>query len=945
MGSKSTEWQELQSLVKSQDSAEITRGLLQSLGVGLYIVQQGKFVYVNGYFEELSGYPRAELLGKNSLVIVHPDDQDFVRKNAISSLKSTRKPVPYEYRIVKKDGEVIWVSERISPSSYMKNRAAVGSFIDITEHKRLEEALLRTKERYRLVLQEMQDSYFEIDAAGNLLFVNEATCRNLGYSAEELTGMSYRKITPPGDISKVFLTFNQVFTTGEPNKGFLHRILHKNGSITFSETSVSLMKNDRGEPTGFRCVGRDVTERKKLEEALIHSEERYRNILEEMQEAYFEVDLSGKLTFTNDTTLYILGYTKEEFLGTSYTKFMAEEDIELVRLAYNEVFRTGMPNKGFTYKIKRKNGTTVTIETAASLLKNERGKPLGFRCVSRDVTERMLLEEELKRSEENYRTLLEEVQNSYYEIDLKGTITSANDAACHNFGYPREELIGLNYKSYTAPEYRNKLFKIYNTIYRTGEPVQNFCSKLIQKRGAVRFMEISATLLKNKKGESIGFKCMGRDVTERVLLEEALKKSEENYRTLLEETQSSYFELDLNGTITFANDAACRNMGYPKEEAIGLHYKTYTPPEDIKSIREAFNTIYRTGEPINDVLTRVIRKDGSMCFMETSSTLLRNDKGEPVGFKSVSRDVTERKKLEEALIRSEERFRTILEQIEDIYIEIDLEGRYTFINDTFCRNMMYTREEAIGMEAKNIIHPEDREKMYQAYLEVYNTGKSNKGIDFRVFRKDGAMGYSENTISPIRDERGRIVGFRSVGRDVTERMRMQQKLSEMATHDFLTGLPNRVLFNDRFEVGIAQAQRHNSILAVMSLDLDKFKNVNDTLGHNVGDLLLKAVGKRLTSIVRSSDTVARVGGDEFLLLLQEINHTEDIIRIADKILVAFSEPFIMEDHSLNISTSIGIAVYPEDGANLETLMKNSDTAMYNAKKAGRSCYRMYGNHH
>ncbi|MCX6004515.1 MAG: PAS domain S-box protein [Chloroflexi bacterium] len=940
MGPKSTEWQELQNLVKSQDSADITRGLLRSLGVGLYIVQQGKFVYVNSYFEDLSGYSREDLLGKNSLVIVHQDDQDFVRKNAISNLKSKKNPVPYEYRIIKKDGEIIWVSERIATSSYMKNRAAVGSFIDITEHKRLEEALLRTKERYRLVLQEMQDSYFEIDRAGNLLFVNEATCLNLGYSAEELTGMSYHKITPPGDSSTVFLTFNKVFTTGEPNSGFSHRILHKDGSITFSETSVSLLKNDQGQAAGFRCVGRNVTERKKLEEALLRSEERYRNILEEMQEAYFEVDLTGNFTFTNDAAPYILGYSQEEFIGKNFSNFIAEEDIELVKLAFNEVFRTGIPNKGFTYKIQRKNGSKVSVETAISLMKNERGKPIGFRCVSRDVTERIQLEEALKRSEENYRTVLEEIQNSYFELDLNGTITFANDAACRNMGYPKEEVIGLNFRTYTPPEDIKTMFNIYNTVYRTGEPDIGSANKLIRKDGTLCFMETSASLLKNEKGEAIGFKCISRDVTERMQLEEALKKSEENYRTVLEEIQNSYFELDLNGTITFANNAACHNMGYPREELIGLNYKAYTPPEDLFKI---YNTLYRTGEPVKNFNSKLIRKDGTLCFMENSATPLRNDKGEVIGFKSVNRDITERKKLEEALIRSEERFRTILEQIEDVYIELDLEGNYTFVNDAFCHNMMYTQEETIGMLSRNIVYPEDRDKMFQAYLEVYRSGNPNKGIAFRVMRKDGAVGYSENSISAIKNERGEIIGFRSIGRDITERMAMQQKLAEMATHDFLTGLPNRVLFNDRFEVGIAQAQRHNSVMAVLSLDVDKFKNVNDTLGHIAGDQLLKSVGKRLSSIVRSSDTVARIGGDEFLLLLQEINHTEDIIRIADKILVAFNEPFVIDDHALNVSASIGIAVYPEDGDDLEALMKNSDAAMYNAKNAGRGCYRMYGN--
>lgn len=186
------------------------------------------------------------------------------------------------------------------------------------------------------------------------------------------------------------------------------------------------------------------------------------------------------------------------------------------------------------------------------------------------------------------------------------------------------------------------------------------------------------------------------------------------------------------------------------------------------------------------------------------------------------------------------------------------------------------------------------------------------------------------------------MGYRCVGRDVTERMELQNKLAVLAMHDALTGLPNRSLLYDRFNIACAQAQRHKKKLAAMELDLDNFKTINDTLGHAAGDELLKATADRLTALVRKSDTVARLGGDEFVVLIPEFTNVKDVIKAAQKILAAFQKPLAIDGRDLQVTTSIGIAIYPRDGSNIEDLLKVADAAMYYTKEHGRNSYKLSG---
>jgi diguanylate cyclase (GGDEF)-like protein/PAS domain S-box-containing protein len=421
------------------------------------------------------------------------------------------------------------------------------------------------------------------------------------------------------------------------------------------------------------------------------------------------------------------------------------------------------------------------------------------------------------------------------------------------------------------------------------------------------------------------------------LLRGNLNDVEHQYEVLLTSSPIGIY-VTQNGKFQYVNSKFQEYSGYSEKELLGKESLSLVHPEDRDNVRRLAIQALKKQLAVPYEF-RSVKKNGEVAWnMETVSSI--NYRGHR-GVIGSYMEITDKKIVEEALRKSEERYQSILETIEDGYYESDLAGNVTFFNKAGVKILGYPREELIGMNFRHFTDDEYKQALFNIFHNIFKTDTPIKGTEWKIIQKDGTQIICEVSASLIKDSEGSPLGFRGILRDITERKNLENLIRQQAFHDPLTGLPNRLLFTDRYNTALAVAKRKQHMMAVMMLDLDKFKEINDSLGHQTGDILLKQVGNRLVSLLRHSDTVGRIGGDEFLLLLAEISSIEDVIAIGDKILHSFKEPFFCKQHKIYITASIGIALAPEQDVELEFLMRHADNAMYKAKESGRNNYHVH----
>jgi diguanylate cyclase (GGDEF)-like protein/PAS domain S-box-containing protein len=523
-------------------------------------------------------------------------------------------------------------------------------------------------------------------------------------------------------------------------------------------------------------------------------------------------------------------------------------------------------------------------------------------------------------------------------VDLERGCTFVNNVFLATRGLRREDALGKFPADVYAPEVLKGL-EPQLTRVMLGEEA-TYERVLRHPSGEERWVRVRLTPRRDAAGIVRGYYVVSTDIHDIKAAQAEVEDKERQLRQVIDSVPTPMCYVDAELRYRYVNDAFLDYIGLKPHEIVGR------PVVDVLG-EERFRQLYphlerlKAGESL--AVERLIRfADGRTRWMIVRLTPRISD-GEYLGYYATTSDIHEQKVVEEELRRAHTILSAHFDNTPLAVIEWDTELRIVRWSGQAESIFGWAAAETLGrsLAAWRLVYEDDLGSVDRAMAELVKGPGRHATLLSRSYRKDGSVIWVEWHHSALRDDAGHLVSILSLAQDVSSRIQAEERLQYMATHDGLTGLPNSVLLNDRLDAAIVRARRAHSRAGVMFLDLDHFKDVNDTLGHRVGDLLLKELARRIRAALRQSDVLARVSGDEFVVVMEDFPDENAPELVARKVLDEVRKPFQIEGHEIHVSGSLGLALYPEDGADVETLLKNADAAMYHAKELGRNGFRLF----
>ena len=532
--------------------------------------------------------------------------------------------------------------------------------------------------------------------------------------------------------------------------------------------------------------------------------------------------------------------------------------------------------------------------------------------------------------------LLDRAGEGAFWADPKGRFFYVNEAACSMTGYTREEMLAMGVEDILPPEKRSLFLDLARQIRDEGP--FTFEVVHLRKDGGLFPAEVTLNHLSYQGREY--YCAFARDITGRKRAEAALRESEERYHGLFEGVPVGLYRTTPAGRMLDANSALVRTLGYPSLEAL-LETNVgdiYLDPEE----RRRWQRMMTEGSgSVQSFEAAVRRFDGAVIWVRFTARAVHGEDGEVLRYEGALEDVTDRRRAEEGLRASEERFRSLVQNASDLISILAPDGVVRYESPSHRRVLGWEPEEHTGRGLLDLVHAEDRLVVEEALRQLLATPGEIVTFEHRLCHRDGTWRVIESTASNLLGQPA-VAGIVLNSHDVTDRKRAEERLLHDALHDELTGLPNRALFMDRLRQSMDRSRREpERMTAVLFLDLDQFKIVNDSLGHLVGDELLVQISAAIASALRPSDTIARVGGDEFALLLEGGRDVGDAVRVAERIHDRLAAPLNLGGHEIFVTASLGIAVHNPEYERPEDLLRDADTAMYRAKASGRACHVVF----
>ena len=836
---------------------------------------------------------------------------------------------------------------------------AITAFQDITERRcseaerqRVEQALLENESRYRQVVETQTDFILRSLSDTTITFANKALCRSLGCSLEEITGQKWIDFGNPEDLQSILQQISQL-TPENPTFIAENRDNRADGEVGWTQWINQGIFNPQGELVEIQSVGRDITALKQVEAALRESEARFRNIVANVPGAIFRYLLRPD---GSDAVLYISAGCYRLW------EIEAEEVEESAKILWDMIHPDDLPAMYasvmesalnlqpwfWKWRIITRSGQVKWLESAGRPERNSNGDVIWDTLIL-DVSARKQAEIELQQTRNFLQNVIDHLPVAVFVKDGRaehfGKMLLWNKTSELMFGITARQAIGKTVYYYFPKEQADFFLQKDRKVFESGIPEDIPEEPINSSSLGRRILHTVKIPLYDFNHLPLYILCFSEDITNRKQTEVALQEQTYWLSTLIDAIPDAIYLKDGQGRWIVSNQP-----GLELFQLLDVEYSGKTDAELSEFsdfYRHALLACARTDEltwqqkKIRYEEEQIPQPDGSVKIIDVTKVPLFNSDGSRKGIVIIGRNISDRKRAEEALQESEERYRLLAENINDLVCLHQPDGRYIYVSPS-CESLLgYRYDELVGQDPYTLFHPEDRDRIYKE-SHVAALAEKPAPITYRMRQKSGNYVWFETLTKAIVNATGQIVQLQTTSRNVTERVQVQNRLRYDALHDTLTGLPNRNLLMERLELAINRAKYFkNYHFAVLFLDLDRFKVVNDSLGHLAGDQLLIVIARKLQSILQQNDLTARLGGDEFVILLDEIKDIQEAVRATERIFAEMYVPLMIEGREIYITTSIGIVFGTKDYVKASHLLRDADIAMYRAKNRGKARYEIF----
>lgn len=790
------------------------------------------------------------------------------------------------------------------------------------------QALQTARQRFEATFEAAAIGIAHVAPDGSWLYVNQAVSEILGYSHEELLRLRFQDLTHAGDLDRDIHYVEQMLAGDIDNYSIEKRYIRKDGNVVWVNLTVTLVHTADGSADFFISVLENIHRRKQAEEALRDSEARLKLLVDNVPDILYQFSTRSGGLYHSSQVSKVLGVSAEYLQAHPdyWPDAIHPEDRAVVDAAIQGLYS----GKSFAieYRIRDVQGHWHWLyDRSLSFQKNE--DELIIQGLAMDITERKQREAAIEEADLRFQDIANHIPGVIFQYLLRNdgsdSILEMSDGSLALWEMAPDVLLrdSAGLWEMVLPEDRDDLFK----SVMQSKALLTFWShewRIRTPSGKVKWLNGTGNPRRLENGDTL-WNSVIIDVTSERVNRAALD-------SFFEQNMNLNMIGDLQGRIVRVNGLWEEVLGYSINELQGSEFMSYVHPDDVVSTQQEVQIIDREGISSDRFENRYRHKDGHYRLLSWSSRMSKED-----GLiYAAARDITESRQAEKRLQQAATVFSSTAEGV----MITDTSLHILQVNEAFEEITGYRSEEIVGQTPRILRSGRHQQDFYQVMWHAINETGSWRGEIWNR-RKNGEVFPQLLTISSVFDEDSQVTSYVGAFTDISSIKKHQQRMDYLAHHDPLTGVPNRLLFHSELRQAIRRTKRQETTLALVLIDLDRFKHINDSLGHAAGDALLVEIVHRFRSVLRSDDILARLSGDEFVVLLDDIDGPKKAAQIANSLLKVLEKPFAVSNTELSITASLGLSLCPQDTDNASTLLSNADAAMFKAKDEGRNTYLFY----